>query len=46
MSEFGNLDIYCLRPNGMVTRTTLEDLMPMAFNSDQLSKGQIKADEE
>lgn len=46
MSEFGNLDIYCLRPNGKITRSTLDDLMPMAFSSAQLSQGQGKAEEE
>lgn len=43
MSEFGNLDVYCMRPNGKITRTTLDDLLPMAFTSSQLSKGQIDA---
>lgn len=46
MSEFGNLDIYCLRPNGKVTRTTLEDLMPMAFSSTQLNQGQVDIEDE
>lgn len=46
MSEFGNLDVYNLRPNGKITRTTLNDLLPMAFSQYQLAQGQGKAEEE
>lgn len=46
MAEFGNLDVYCLNPNGKVTRTTLEQLMPNAFSQQTLYQGQGKAEEE
>lgn len=38
MSEFGNFDIYCVRADGMVSRTTLHDLIPFTFTAHQLSK--------
>lgn len=46
MSEFGNFDVYCLRPNGKVSRTTLADLIPFAFSPSDLSKGQGKGEED
>lgn len=46
MAEFGNMDVYCLRPDGKLTRTTLEELVPFAFNQQVLSEGQGKAEEE
>lgn len=46
MAEFGNMDVYCLRPDGKVTRTTLEQLLPSAFSQQLLSQGQGKAEEE
>ncbi|PXF46137.1 Cytidine deaminase [Gracilariopsis chorda] len=46
MSEFGNFDVYCLRANGQISRTTLNDLIPYAFSPSDLSKGQGMAEEE
>lgn len=46
MSEFGNFDVYCLRPNGKVSRTTLADLIPFAFSPSDLSKGQGRGDDD
>lgn len=46
MSEFGNFDVYLLRANGKVSRTTLHDLIPFAFSPQQLSKGQGKGEQE
>lgn len=46
LSEFGNFDVYCLRPNGKVSRTTLADLIPFAFSPSDLSKGQGKGEED
>lgn len=46
MSEFGNFDVYCLQPNGKVSRTTLADLIPFAFSPADLSKGQGKGEDE
>jgi cytidine deaminase len=41
LSEFGagNLDVYCLQPNGRVSRTTLRDLIPFAFSKAELDRG-------
>lgn len=44
MSEFGNFDVYCLRPNGKIARTTLADLIPFAFSPRDLSKGRGKGE--
>lgn len=46
MSEFGNFDVYCLRPNGKISRTTLADLIPFAFSPSDLSKGQGRGEDE
>jgi cytidine deaminase len=46
MSEFGvdgNFDVYCLQPNGRVSRTTLKDLLPFAFSKTELELGTGKA---
>ncbi|KAI0567613.1 Cytidine and deoxycytidylate deaminase [Gracilaria domingensis] len=46
MSEFGNFDVYLLRANGRVSRTTLNELIPYAFSPKDLNKEQEKAEEE
>ena len=46
LSEFGNMDVYCLSPHGKIIRTTLHDLMPMAFSKRDLDRGQGKAEED
>lgn len=45
MSEFGtgNFDVYCLQPNGRVSRTTVQDLIPWAFSKAQLDLGANKS---
>eukprot|EP00173_Palmaria_palmata_P000929 Plantae.Rhodophyta-Palmaria_palmata.ctg14809.p1 GENE.Plantae.Rhodophyta-Palmaria_palmata.ctg14809~~Plantae.Rhodophyta-Palmaria_palmata.ctg14809.p1 ORF type:complete len:160 (-),score=26.89 Plantae.Rhodophyta-Palmaria_palmata.ctg14809:273-752(-) len=46
MSEFGtgNFDVFCLQPNGRVSRTTVQDLLPFAFSKDTLAMGVSKAE--
>jgi cytidine deaminase len=45
LSEFGagNLDVYCLQPNGKVSRSTLKDLIPFAFSKAELDRGTGRA---
>lgn len=45
LSEFGNFDVYCLRSNGKVSRTSLAELLPFAFSQRDLSKGQGKGED-
>lgn len=45
LSEFGNFDVYCLRPNGKVSRTSLAELLPIAFSQRDLTKGQGKGED-
>lgn len=46
LSEFGNFDVYCLRPDGGISRNTLNELMPYVFSSAQLVKGKTKSEKE
>lgn len=46
MSEFGNFDVYCLKANGQLSRTTLGELIPHAFSPQDLSKGQGRGEAE
>lgn len=40
----GNFDVFCLQPNGRVSRTTVQDLIPFAFSKAELVRGAGKAD--
>lgn len=44
MTEFGNFDVYCLKPDGKVSRTTLRDLIPFAFSQADIKSGAGKAE--
>lgn len=44
LSFSGNFDVFCLQPNGRVSRTTVQDLLPFAFSKDTLAMGVNKAE--
>lgn len=38
LSEFGDMDVYCVSPDGKVARSRLSQLLPQAFSKAELDK--------
>lgn len=38
LSEFGEMEVFCLAPDGSVTRNMISELLPFAFNKETLDK--------
>jgi len=38
LSEFGDIDVYCVQPDGKVSRSRLSQLLPVAFSKAELDK--------
>jgi len=38
LSEFGDMDVYCVQPDGKVSRSRLSQLLPVAFSKAELDK--------